>query len=275
MFAKMTEPPAETGDQATRKEVTLGAFLKEARLSQGLDLAAVANETRVNLKNLVALEEDDRARLPADVFSRGFVRIYAAYLKLDPQEAIRLYEKQWGVSGSTTGSLIAKRLAPLPSRPGIFMSLLVIALFFGVRFYYPGGGDLPGSGEQGGANRQEVSSSSGQDGKEAAFPGPPAAEQNLTAPTPVEVTSAKGTAAPPSSAYEIGLHTTHQLTIKLSLDGQTAVEKTLLPGTSQSWRAAQGFALTLDRADGVQLTVNGALVPIKTEPGQTITIERP
>ncbi len=305
MRIETTEPPAGAEDQVTGKEVTLGALLKAARLSQGLDLVAVANATRINFKNLIALEDDNRARLPADVFSRGFVRLYAAHLKLDPEEAIRLYEKQWGVNGSFVGSpLVPKKIHPLPARSGIFMSLLIIALFFGVRVYYPGG-HVPASG-----NSHATIESPAKGGSEVvSVPSTPGAGQNLTATPPADATSGGKTAAekireamdhaetttttttttpatgqaepspaapvPPSPAYEISLRAANQITVKLSLDGQEAVEKMLTPGNSQTWQAAKGFALTLDRTDGVELTVNGAVVPTKTEAGQTVTIQRP
>jgi len=300
MFIK-TAPPAEAEEQGPESEVTLGAFLKAARLSQGLDLAAVANETRINYKNLIALEDDNRARLPADVFSRGFVRLYATYLKLDPQEAIRLYEKQWGVNGSFVGRpLIAKKIPSLPARPGIFITLLVIALFFGVRIYYPEVPCPSGGGEGGGPNSQGTIGSPGKGGSEAVSPAPQAVvDQQQAAATPGLTSGTKGAAETgravigqaetsttdkvepsplpvgPPPAYEISLHTAHQITVKLSIDGQEPVEKMLPSGNRQTWSAAKGFVMTLDRTDGVELTVNGAQVPIKTEAGQTVTIERP
>ncbi len=76
----------------------LGVYFMEARLAKGLDLPSLARDTSIILKHLIALEEDNRDGLPADVFTRGFVKIYAVHLGLDPQEAIRLYERQWGAN---------------------------------------------------------------------------------------------------------------------------------------------------------------------------------
>lgn len=301
MFSKTTAPPAETDEQVPASEVTLGAFFKSARLSQGLDLAAVANETRINYKSLIALEDNDRARLPADVFSRGFVRLYAVHLKLDPQEAIRLYEKQWGANGNFVGRpLIPKKIHSLPARSGVFLTLLVIALFFGVRIYYP---EVPcpnKGGENGGPDRQDTISSPGQGGSEAVSASPQSAveQQQLTtspdavsggksaaetdravvgqvATTETDRVEPRPSAVVPLPAYEISLHTINPIAVKLSIDGKEPVEKTLVAGDRHAWSAAKGFALTLDRSDGVELTVNGAQVPIKTEAGQAVTIEWP
>jgi cytoskeleton protein RodZ len=57
--------------------------LQRARLDQGIDLATVAEHTRINAKYLQAIEADDRKSLPGGFFYKSFVHQYAAYLGLD------------------------------------------------------------------------------------------------------------------------------------------------------------------------------------------------
>ncbi len=70
---------------------TLGGYLKEAREEQGLTYEQLTAKTRIPEKHLEALEEEDYQRLPAKVFTKGFVRSYARALALDEEEAVRRF----------------------------------------------------------------------------------------------------------------------------------------------------------------------------------------
>jgi len=291
MFIK-TNVSAEAEGQTTEHAETLGSFFKTARESQGLDLNFIAQETKINSKNLLALEEDNRAGLPADVFSRGFVKLYAAYLKLDPQQALRLYAKQWGADGKLDDPLAPAKSSSSLAWPGLIMSLLLIALFFGVRLYFPGQTDDFGSHLMPDTQDKENNKISPSpafpivDGNQAAVSAPaaipesktaaestPAAkEQTKTAPATDSTSVTQETLPPP---YEIRLQSAQKTKIKLTLDGQKAIEKNLRPGSSQTWKATKSFDLTVDSTAGIALTVNGATIPITTEAGQTVTIHRP
>jgi len=61
----------------------IGSALREARERRGLTLADVERETRIRARHLAALEDERFDRLPADVYTRGFLRSYAEFLGLD------------------------------------------------------------------------------------------------------------------------------------------------------------------------------------------------
>jgi cytoskeletal protein RodZ len=62
--------------------------LKQARIARGLSLHDVAGTTKISIVALEALERGDLSRLPGGIFSRAFVRAYAAEVGLDPEEAV-------------------------------------------------------------------------------------------------------------------------------------------------------------------------------------------
>ncbi len=70
----------------------LGQLLREAREQKGVSLEKVEEATRIRQKFLQALEEGDYGALPAETYVKGFLRTYAVYLELDPEELIALYE---------------------------------------------------------------------------------------------------------------------------------------------------------------------------------------
>ena len=72
----------------------LGQLLREAREQKGVSLEEVEGATHIRLKFLQALEEGDFGALPAETYVKGFLRTYAMYLELDPEEVMALYEGQ-------------------------------------------------------------------------------------------------------------------------------------------------------------------------------------
>lgn len=67
----------------------LGKSLSEARVARGLTLEDCERDTRISKRYLDALEREDWRIFPAPVYSRAFLRTYAQYLSLDPQELMR------------------------------------------------------------------------------------------------------------------------------------------------------------------------------------------
>src|SRR4051812_36325662 len=68
---------------------TVGARLREAREKRGVSLRQIANSTRISVMSLEALERSDMTRLPGGIFTRAFIRAYAAEVGLDPDRAIQ------------------------------------------------------------------------------------------------------------------------------------------------------------------------------------------
>jgi len=62
---------------------TVAEQLRQAREAQNLNVQQVAQVTKIRTDHLVALEEGNYNVFSAPVYIRGFVRTYAALLKLD------------------------------------------------------------------------------------------------------------------------------------------------------------------------------------------------
>lgn len=70
----------------------IGEALREAREGLGLTVEQAAVDTRISARFLEALEMERFEDLPADVYVRGFIRSYAAYLGLDPTPLLATFE---------------------------------------------------------------------------------------------------------------------------------------------------------------------------------------
>ncbi len=70
---------------------TLGQYLRDAREAMGVDLRDAAQQTRISVNYLKALEEEDFSKLPGQVFVKGFLKSYGRFLRLEESEVLKRY----------------------------------------------------------------------------------------------------------------------------------------------------------------------------------------
>ena len=75
---------------------SMGEFFKQVRETKGLTIDEVASKTRIRADFVKALEDGNFAKLPDQVFARGFVRSYARSLGLDEDDAIHRFAQSAG-----------------------------------------------------------------------------------------------------------------------------------------------------------------------------------
>jgi len=71
----------------------LGKELKELRLLKGLSLKELSDQTRINIKYLEYLEQNNFTFLP-EVYVRSFLKTYVKYLGGDEKKFLELFEEQ-------------------------------------------------------------------------------------------------------------------------------------------------------------------------------------
>lgn len=120
----------------------LGAFLRQTREEKQVTLEELAEKTKIRKAYLEAIEGGDQDVLPDEVYVRGFLRIYAKVLGIDPDEVIRIYDQgeqelQIQQANNQRQSLLEKRRARRRRkriRFAILGGLIIIA--FGIYYYY-------------------------------------------------------------------------------------------------------------------------------------------
>jgi cytoskeletal protein RodZ len=70
---------------------SLGSYLKRERELKQVSVAELAQTTRIPVRILHQLENDEHGSLPADVFVRGFLRAYARALGVDEEHVLARY----------------------------------------------------------------------------------------------------------------------------------------------------------------------------------------
>ena len=109
---------AAGGPGGNGRSPSVGERLRDAREARGVDLFRVERDTKIRLKYLEALEGGDFADLPGEVYARGFLRNYAGYLGLDPDEMV----SEWRTETAETPAAAAPGLSgprPVTIRRGI------------------------------------------------------------------------------------------------------------------------------------------------------------
>jgi len=271
---------------------TVGNFFKSSRLVKGIEFEEAARATNIRPRMLRALEEDDLVRLPADVYVRGFVKIYAEYLGLDPVEGLALYNRQAADRKGGFGDFDAAKVSRLkssddrpenqPSKWQLLALVVVVCLVgFGIyRQFFRS--QLPEKGRQ---QKMETALASPASLKAdpslvASVPqdGTPSAA-SLDAEPPPDDGSGAGEPSTPAdeqeSRYVLSVHFTEKTWLWIQLDGGKAHEFAFEAGEQRVWKADKAIDLYLGNAGGVQIMLNGKTFPKLGESGQTKKISLP
>lgn len=82
--------------------ITIGKFLQREREKRHISLKEIEEATCINTHTLKAIENDDAKKLPAEVFTKGFIKLYLKQLDLDPQEILDHYMPKKSEESSST-----------------------------------------------------------------------------------------------------------------------------------------------------------------------------
>jgi cytoskeletal protein RodZ len=113
--------------------------LLAARERKGVDLYRAERDTKIRARYLAALERGDYRELPGAVYTKGFLRNYALYLGLDPDEILLQWRRERGDPREPQAVISVPQPIAAPRRgltfsPSliVFAILVVLVLAFGV-----------------------------------------------------------------------------------------------------------------------------------------------
>jgi len=242
---------------------SFGVWLRQQRELREIDLREIADRTKISVRYLRAMEQDRFDLLPGPIFARGFLREYAKYLGLDPDEAVNFYlsTRQEANEGEAEGPEVEADRSRTWGR-GLGVALLGIVLLAVLTFFVFSYLE----------RRWDRSS-------EPAPPfGPPVqpqegAEAEPAASPPVgEEPSAGEVASPEARApLEVTLDFSQDCWVEVVIDGKRRQEQRYVQGESLQLAAQESVELkTLGNAAGVSLQVNGVPYPLEARAGQVL-----
>lgn len=117
---------------------TVGEILKNKRLEKKLNLIDVEKATKVRSKFLEAIEKNDFGSLPPATFTRGFIKNYATFLGLPPEEILAFYRRQVNLDKEKIlpgePQKISQKLTVTPALITTVGIVLLLLVFFGYLF---------------------------------------------------------------------------------------------------------------------------------------------
>ncbi len=112
--------------------------LYAARERKGVDLYRAERDTKIRARYLGALERGDYKELPGAVYTKGFLRNYALYLGLDPEDVLAQWRRERGDGKEPPPAIVVPRAIAAPRKgmtfsPGIVVAALltVVIVAFG------------------------------------------------------------------------------------------------------------------------------------------------
>jgi cytoskeletal protein RodZ len=258
---------------ADRPSGDFGRKLREARERRGMTLRQVAEATKISVRALESLERNDISHLPGGIFSRSFVRAYAAEVGLAPEETVQEFIAQFSDESVTAGHPTAKAhedFEAIESKrraASTFLRLIALSIpIAAVVLYFATAG------------RRTLQSHPVADTPVVAAPStllPPAAVPAAPA-SPVQE-AANATVTPPAAAADtsgklaVMLSVSRACWISASADGVKVIQRTLQKGEHQTIDVNRELVLTAGDAAAVTLTLNGAEAKPLGKSGEVVT----
>lgn len=113
---------------------SLGSYLRQERELRQISLEEVAQTTRIPLRMLQHIEDDDLDRLPGDVFAKGFLKSYASTVGLDADDVLERFERSHEEEEPEDEPAPAPLTAVTPPengrRFGIAIALVILLILF-------------------------------------------------------------------------------------------------------------------------------------------------
>jgi len=238
----------------------LGERFRAAREARGLSLSDVSEQIRIRSVYLAAIEEGNWSAIGAPVYVRGFLRTYARFLALDPEEVVAAFNSGPAAPSQPVGApperaARTSHVAPAqpeerPSRgaPLVWAAAVVAALLVAFVVY----------------NELTMRRASAP-GTVVASSATPALPSNSPSgePSPSE--------APPSGPgldgpNSIALVLSAPSWLRVTVDGNVSMEGTFPAGTSKTFHGKNAL-VRIGNAGGVEIFVDGKDVGKLGKPG--------
>jgi cytoskeleton protein RodZ len=104
---------------------SFGARLRYERERRQIALRSIAEQTKIGVPLLEALERDDASRWPSGIFRRSFIRAYAHAIGIDPEPIVREFMERHPdplesepVTAQAAPARVATSIATASASPG-------------------------------------------------------------------------------------------------------------------------------------------------------------
>lgn len=264
----------------------VGDKLRQERQRQNLTVKDIEQATSIRGLYIECIEKGDYAQLPGDVYTKGFIRNYANFLKLDADACVHQYveetnpekaaaqdaalaareaqsaraEEEYSAAPFSTGDDFHARVERSHSRQNLGLIAFICLAVAGGAYFMLSTDAAPEkpAAQQAQQARRTDAKPAGQ--QEKAAPQEKAAAQEKPA----------AAAAKPAEDVEVSARFVDRCWTQVVADGQTVYEGTMEAGKSMSWKGKEKIVLIAGNAGAVELSVNGRSQGKAGESGQVV-----
>jgi len=229
-----------------------GEVLRKRREELGLQLGEVAELLKIKADYLTAIENDSPEKLPAAVYTKGYIRCYARYLNVDGGAVIQYYAQHLSQPQPSMIMPVACSRKKRPKMLYIAPALLTMSALFIIRVYVPQG------------QTDEMTQVSHKDPKGAVY-----AVAHSANSLPRNAAIEENT----ENSLDITANDRTWISVKFK-DGKSE-EAILSPGDSKSWKFSDRALLKIGNAGGITVHCNGKDMGVPGNPGQVKTLSLP
>ena len=242
----------------------IGSLLKDKRVAKRLSPNDINSSTRIPLRYIAALEEDDVSVFPAEVYYLGFLRKYAQFLGLDENALAAAYKKEKADKN-------AKAAAPQVQKPGSRLSVKFwIAFVSGIAVLTLGAFVWMDHEVKNIYRSIQVVRRPPQISAEkkpaAAKPQPKEAKLRAQA-----AAVKRPAVTPVRKALELQITAVDASWVKVVADGKPEFSAILEKGSGKGWFADNKFELVIGYAPGVSVKLNGKDIDVRKIAKQDIS----
>lgn len=250
--------PPPWGQSAEAETASFGDWLRRQREMREISLRDIADRTKISLRYLEAMEDDRFDLLPAPIFAKGFLREYARYVGLSPDEVVNHYlavqqqqspEEDGVKKDQTLVNRPYRQVKPVRSWTyGLFLVLAVlvlIALVWLLVWYN---------------NRRREQPAADATLPPSAAPAEPAAGQTAV---PVPTVPEK-----PSAPLEVTIDFTADCWVEVRVDDKPFLAEQRVQGESLPIEAQRSVDIKLGDTGAAEIQVNGLAYTLNGKPGE-------
>ena len=122
--------------KAENKPITVGARLREERLSRGIKRSEIAIKLHITNHYVKSLEANNFDKLPGAIFVKGYLKNYSELLDLNPTEIIGLYEKFISQENEVRSDKVTPQKQKVKNRLIVVFSVVLFISLFAVLWVF-------------------------------------------------------------------------------------------------------------------------------------------
>jgi cytoskeletal protein RodZ len=132
---KRVKPIHNSRIQLNKRMETVGDTFVKERKKLKKNLSSVSLDTRIDVKKLKALEENNFSVFESPVSTKGFIKIYSEYLGLDPEKILAIHRRDFGEKKEEV-KIIAKENKSKFSLTYLYLLIPIIILGSTLIYFY-------------------------------------------------------------------------------------------------------------------------------------------